>query len=112
MSVLLEHRDSRLAADAGRLAVSGEVDFAGAAAMAEAGSQWLAEQPAGSEVVFDLQGVGRVSSAALSVLLEWMRQARDAEVTVSAVYLSASLRRLTRVAELDTLLPLDDADAA
>ncbi|MDW7748981.1 MAG: anti-sigma factor antagonist, partial [Halomonas sp.] len=60
MSVLLEQRSSCLASDDGGLAVTGEVGFEVASAMAEAGSAWLADRPAGSEVVFDLSGVGRV----------------------------------------------------
>mgnify|MGYP000305918203 CR=1 FL=1 len=112
MSLLLEQGRSRLEADDRQLLVTGVVSFAEASAMAEAGRVWLADQPADSEVAFDLRGVGRVSSAALSVLLEWTRQARDAGVNVSAVYLSAPLERLTRVAELDTLLPLAESDVA
>lgn len=112
MSVLLEQRSSCLEADGGQLAVTGEVGFEVAAAMAVAGSAWLAGRPSGSEVVFDLSGVGRVSSAALSVLLEWTRQAREAGVEVAAVRLSAPLERLTRVAGLDTLLPLAEPVAA
>ncbi|WP_280546679.1 MULTISPECIES: STAS domain-containing protein [unclassified Halomonas] len=106
MSVLLEHNGARLEAGDAVLTVTGEVGFEGASAMAEAGSAWLAERSAGSEVAFDLSGVGRVSSAALSVLLEWTRQARDAGVEVSTVRLSVPLERLTRVAGLDTLLPV------
>lgn len=112
MSVLLERHGSRLEADEWRLAVTGEVGFEVATAMAEAGRDWLAARPAGSEVSFDLSGVGRVSSAALSVLLEWTRRARQADVRVACVCLSPPLERLTRVAGLDTLLPLGAAEAA
>ncbi|MBB3183519.1 phospholipid transport system transporter-binding protein [Halomonas fontilapidosi] len=112
MSVLLEQHSSSLEVDGSCLAVTGEVGFEGASAMAGAGSAWLAEQPSGTEVVFDLSGVGRVSSAALSVLLEWTRQARDAGVEVAAVRLSVPLERLTRVAGLDTLLPLAEPATA
>lgn len=108
MSMLLQQGSSCLTAEDGGLAVTGEVGFEVASAMAEAGSAWLAGRSAGSEVVFDLSGVGRVSSAALSVLLEWTRQARDAGVEVAAVRLSPPLERLTRVAGLDTLLPLTE----
>jgi phospholipid transport system transporter-binding protein len=111
MSVLLEQRHSCLEADDRRLAVTGEVGFEVASAMAEAGSDWLADRPSGSDVVFDLSGVGRVSSAALSVLLEWTRRARQAGVTVECICLSPALDRLTRVAGLDTLLPLGDPRA-
>lgn len=112
MSVLLEHNGARLEVDDAVLAVTGEVGFDSAAAMARAGSAWLAAREAGGRVVFDLSGVGRISSAALSVLLEWTRQARDAGLEVAAVRLSAPLQRLTRVAGLDTLLPLAEPVAA
>ncbi|MEQ6918351.1 STAS domain-containing protein [Halomonas aquatica] len=106
MSVLLDQRHSSLNADDGRLAVTGEVGFEVASAMAEAGGDWLVAQPSGSDVVFDLIGVDRVSSAALSVLLEWTRRAREAGLRVERVCLSPALDSLTRVAGLDTLLPL------
>lgn len=109
MNVLFDRQGTRLEADNGNLAVSGEVDFDVAAALASAGREWLAEQPAGGRVRFDLQGVGRVSSAALSVLLDWTRGARRAGLDVSAVSLSAPLARLTAVASLDDLLPLESA---
>ncbi|MDT8880377.1 STAS domain-containing protein [Halomonas saccharevitans] len=112
MSELFERHGSRLEADDRRLAVTGEVGFGVASALAEAGRDWLAARPAGSEVTFDLSGVGRVSSAALSVLLEWTRRAREAGVHVACVRLSPPLARLTRVAGLDTLLPLGAAEAA
>ncbi|MFW3614302.1 STAS domain-containing protein [Billgrantia antri] len=106
MSRLLERAGVRLEAGPEGLAVSGDVDFGIAAPLAEAGSDWLAEQSAGARVVLDLEGVEQVSSAALSVLLEWARQARAADVEIRQVRLSAPLARLTRVAGLDELLPL------
>lgn len=112
MSVLLERHGSRLEADGRRLSVTGEVGFGEASALAQAGRDWLAARPAGSEVTFDLSGVGRVSSAALSVLLEWTRRAHRADVEVACVRLSPPLARLTRVAGLDTLLPLGRVEPA
>ncbi|QOR39396.1 STAS domain-containing protein [Billgrantia diversa] len=106
MSRLLERGGVRLESGPQGLAVSGDVDFDIAALLAEAGSTWLIEQPSGSGVVLDLGGVEQVSSAALSVLLEWTRQARMADVEILHVRLSAPLVRLTQVAGLDELLPL------
>ncbi|XKE46716.1 STAS domain-containing protein [Halomonas organivorans] len=107
MSVLLENGTNRLEAVDGALVVSGEVDFDGAAAMAAAGRSWLASRSSGERVTFDLSGVGRVSSAAISVLLEWTRQTRAQGVELEQVRLSTPLARLTRVAGLDTLLPVE-----
>lgn len=107
MSVLLENGANRLEAAGDVLVVSGEVDFDGAAAIAGAGRRWLAGLAPGSRVIFDLGGVGRVSSAAISVLLEWTRQSRARGLELEAVRLSAPLARLTRVVGLDTLLPVE-----
>lgn len=109
MSPLLDRRGARLEETGEGLSVSGEVDFDVAALLAGAGGEWLDEQPADARVVFDLREVAGVSSAALSVLLEWTRHARAAGVEVSGVRLSSALLRLTRLAGLDRLLPLDEA---
>jgi phospholipid transport system transporter-binding protein len=106
MSRLLERSGVLLEAGPQGLAVSGDVDFVIAASLAEAGSAWLVEQPAGTRIVLDLSGVERVSSAAVSVLLEWTRQGRSVDVEIDKVRLSAPLARLTRVVGLDELLPL------
>ncbi|MGQ4880342.1 STAS domain-containing protein [Billgrantia sp. LNSP4103-1] len=108
MSRLLERAGVLLEAAPEGLAVSGNVDFEIAASLAEAGTAWLAEQPVGSRVALDLSGVERVSSAAVSVLLEWTRQGRSAGVEIREVRLSRPLARLTRVVGLDDLLPLAD----
>ncbi|KAA0014239.1 STAS domain-containing protein [Billgrantia pellis] len=103
---LLERGGVQLSAAPEGLAVRGNVDFEVAAALAEAGAEWLATRPAGTHILLDLHGVERVSSAALSVLLEWTRRSRAADVTIREVRLSLPLERLTRVAGLDDLLPL------
>ncbi|APX93652.1 anti-anti-sigma factor [Halomonas sp. 1513] len=110
MSCLLEESGVRLDAEASRLAVSGDVDFEVAAALAASGGAWLSKQPAATRLVLDLSGVERVSSAALSVLLEWIRRAEAAGLVIDSVTLSAPLARLTRMAGLDSLLP--EASAA
>lgn len=106
MTLLLDRQGARLTVDDAGLAVTGEVDFDVAAILAASGNEWLSSQPAGAHVHFDLQGVNRVSSAALSVMLEWTRVARAAGLRVSGVDLSPPLARLTAVAGLDALLPL------
>ncbi|MBD3897374.1 STAS domain-containing protein [Halomonas sp. ML-15] len=110
MTRLFEEGDVRLDVEGARLAVGGDVDFEVAAGLAASGSAWLAQQPAATRLVLDLSGVDRVSSAALSVLLEWTRCAEAAGLVIDSVTLSAPLARLTRMAGLDTLLP--DATAA
>ncbi|MFY0992378.1 STAS domain-containing protein [Halomonas sp. C05BenzN] len=109
MSVLLDQAGVHLSAGPEGLAVSGVVGFDVAAVLAATGREWLAAQAAGTAVDFDLCGVEGVSSAALSVLLEWARCARQAGLEVRAVRLSAPLTRLTRLAGLDRLMPLAEA---
>ncbi|TFH88064.1 anti-sigma factor antagonist [Billgrantia azerbaijanica] len=106
MSRLLDWDGVCLEAGAEGLTVSGNVDFEVAARLAECGSTWLAGQSADAPVTLDLTGVDRVSSAALSVLLEWTRRARATGITIRQVRLSAALARLTHVAGLDALLPV------
>ncbi|ERS89118.1 MULTISPECIES: STAS domain-containing protein [unclassified Halomonas] len=111
MSDLLALDGLRLEAGDACLVVVGEVGFEHAAALAEAGSRWLAGRAAGEGVGFDLTGVAGVSSAALSVLLEWARAARRAGLTLEGVRLPAPLLRLTELAGLDRLLPVVPGDA-
>ena len=108
MTPLLESGPLALKAGAHGLVVQGVVDFDTAAALARAGSAWMREQPGGSRVVLDLTGIEHISSAALSVLLEWLRQARSVNVVIQNVELSTPLARLTAVAGLDALLPAGD----
>jgi phospholipid transport system transporter-binding protein len=111
MTRLLERAGVRLDAGDAELRVGGQVGFEVAAALAETGRDWLAEQPAGTRVTFDLAGVEDVSSAALSVLLEWTRAARAAGLKLQPVRLSPALRRLTDLAGLERLLPFEDVAA-
>ncbi|EWG99553.1 STAS domain-containing protein [Halomonas sp. BC04] len=112
MSLLLDRGGVRLEASPARLAVTGNVDFDMAAQLAEAGSAWLAEQPSGSRMELDLSGVEQVSSAALSVLLEWTRRSRAAGIQIDSVRLSKPLLRLTGVAGLNALLPVAEAPSS
>ncbi|SDL59380.1 phospholipid transport system transporter-binding protein [Modicisalibacter muralis] len=107
MKVLLDLDGVHLEVDGSVLAASGEADFDAAAALAASGCEWLREQPVGSAVCFDLCGVNRASSAALSVMLEWLRCVRDQRLEVEAVRLSPPLARLTAMAGLDRLLSLE-----
>nr|WP_239031427.1 MULTISPECIES: STAS domain-containing protein [unclassified Modicisalibacter] len=87
------------------MAASGDADFEVAAALAARGCEWLETRPSGSAVCFDLCGVSRVSSAAISVVLEWLRCARRQQLEVTTVRLSVPLARLTDMAGLDLLFP-------
>ncbi|MDW5378638.1 STAS domain-containing protein [Halomonas sp. HP20-15] len=113
MSVLLDHDGARLVVQDQALIASGEADFDVAASLAESGCEWLDTQPSGSVVHFDLSGVDRASSAAISVMLEWLRCARKRGLEVESVKLSEPLVRVTSLAGIDLLLPshLEAAEA-
>lgn len=102
----------RLEVNGNVLVASGEAGFDVAAYLAEKGCEWLVQQPSGSDVGFDLSGIDQASSAALSVMLEWLRCARRQNLVVSHIRLSSPLSRLTAMAGLDRLLPEERAETA
>ena len=111
MTPLLAHASVTLRSDGSALHVQGQVGFEAAAALAEAGRDWLARQPAGSRISFDFSGVADVSSVALSVLLEWARAASGAGLELLTVSLSPALWRLADLAGFERLLPVTSAAA-
>lgn len=111
MTTLLDG-DARLEADGNVLCVLGEADFTVAATLAATGCEWLHRQAEGSRIRFDLSRVDQASSAALSVMLEWLRCARRRQLMVESVRLSSPLSRLTAMAGLDRLLPQDIVEPA
>lgn len=104
MSALLDG-DARLEASGNVLSASGDAGFDVAATLASTGCAWLRQQAQGSHVCFDLSQVEPATSAALSVVLEWLRCARRQRLVVEGVSLSPALSRLTAMAGLDPLLP-------
>ncbi|MFZ5757860.1 MAG: STAS domain-containing protein [Pseudomonadota bacterium] len=61
----------------GRIAVTGDLLFAGAVAACDAGRALVAAAP-GSTVEVSLAGLGRINSVTAVVLVEWQRAARAA----------------------------------
>ncbi|MGC3872045.1 STAS domain-containing protein [Halomonas sp. GXIMD04776] len=104
MTLLLDS-DARLEVTNAVLTASGEANFDVATALAASGCEWLNQQAEGSAVAFDLRQVDQASSAVLSVMLEWLRCARDKALVVESVRLSPPLSRVTAMAGLDHLLP-------
>jgi phospholipid transport system transporter-binding protein len=111
MTILLQGA-ARLEVSGNMLVAGGEAGFDVAAALAEKGCEWLMQQSSGGHVGFDLSGVDQASSAALSVMLEWLRCANRRQLTVVEVRLSVPLSRLTAMAGLDQLLPEAYAETA
>lgn len=57
------------------------------------------------QLCFDLQAVTEVDSAALALLVEWLRLGERHGVTVRFAHLPDALRSLAQVSELDQLEP-------
>lgn len=83
-------------------AVAGELTYATAAKVRTAGRAVIAP---GATVTFDLAGVTRVDSAALALVVDWLRAGAEAGVQVRLRSVPAALRDLARVCDADELLP-------
>lgn len=102
MTTLFSQQGVSLTAQDKALEVSGSLSEGAAAALADAGEHWL-EHSGQSALTLDFRGVDRASSAAISVLLQWLRACRRRQLTVEQVLLSEPLRRLSSLTELDDL---------
>ena len=83
-----------------RCTLQGPVNMANVESLLEEG----ARQMAGAQVTVDLAGVTEVDSSALSLLLEWRRQALRANRTVRYVNLPANLKSLAELYGVTELL--------
>jgi len=85
----------------GRLAASGELDFATAAAALHAG---LALIGTGRALAVDLAGITSGDSAGLAVLVEWMSAARARGGSVRYEAVPDQILAIARISDLDELL--------
>lgn len=85
----------------GRLAASGVLEFATAAAALRAG---LALIGAGRAWTVDLSGVTSGDSAGLAVLVEWISAARARGASVRYESVPAQIRAIARISDLEELL--------
>ena len=83
-----------------RCALQGPVNMANVESLLEEGSR----QIAGAQVTVDLAGVTEVDSSALSLLLEWQRQALRAGRSVRYLNVPANLRSLAALYGVTELL--------
>ena len=88
--------------DGARLSLSGPLTLASVAALVDDGR----ERFAAADRVLDLAGVARVDSAALALLLSWVRAARAAGRQISIVNAPQALVSLASLYDVDTILPL------
>lgn len=96
-----EAAEVRLDAANGDCFVTGALDFANVPSLPLA-------VPGDGEVAVDLSGVGRVDSAGVALLLEWVREARAHGRALVFRGMPAQLLAIARVSGVDTILPLDD----
>lgn len=82
--------------------VSGPVTIDNVTSVIEAGRQAFA----GSDAVVDLSGLENVDSAAISMMLEWMRDAAGGGRRVRFANLPENLRTLAKVYGVLDVLPL------
>ena len=111
MSILFSRQGVQLEQRGDTLWVSGDIDATTAASVAAAGNQWLADT-ASRELNISFEEVGKASSAALSILLQWVRTCRQHEIALLSVVLSPPLGRLADLAELDELVSFSASSAA
>jgi phospholipid transport system transporter-binding protein len=85
----------------GRLAASGELDFATATAALGSGLDLLA---AGEDWTIDLSGVTAGDSAGLAVLIEWLSAVRARGARLRYVGVPAQILAIARISDLEDLL--------
>jgi phospholipid transport system transporter-binding protein len=84
----------------GRCALQGPVTIANVQSLLDEG----ARQIAGPQVTIDLAGVAEVDSTAVSLLLEWRRQATGANRVLRYINLPANLKSLAELYGVTELL--------
>lgn len=97
---------SRLDLDSGRLVVRGEMGFASVMPLLEQTRQLFAQ---GSGVLeIDLAEVGRVDSAGLALMIEWMRMARQQGRELYFLHMPSQLQAIAGASDLDGILPVKE----
>ena len=78
----------------GRFAVSGPVGFDNAAALLQQSEPWFADA---RSIEVDLQRVTKVDSAALALLIEWQRRARQHDQDICFTGMPPRLQALAQL---------------
>lgn len=90
----------------GVLRVSGELTFVTVNNLLEQSRPML--QGAQGWLVMELAGVGRVDSAGLALLIQWMRMARERSVDILFRHVPEQLLAIAHASDLDAVLPLEE----
>ncbi|MCK5893773.1 MAG: STAS domain-containing protein [Endozoicomonadaceae bacterium] len=89
----------------GRLALCGSVDVDTVAELEQSGLDKINRQSS-AEWMVDLSAVTRADSAALAMMLSWMRSAEEKKVKLMFTGLPDELQALAGVCGVDVLLPI------
>lgn len=89
----------------GAVRISGELDAQSVPCRLRGSENWFT---AGHETAIDLSGVARADSAGVALLLEWMRQARAQQATLTFHNAPAQMRAIIDFCALKDVIPLVD----
>jgi phospholipid transport system transporter-binding protein len=89
----------------GRFALAGELGYGTVTRLLAAGEQAFAPH---RSVVVDMAGVTRCDSAAVALLLEWVRGARARGATLAFRNLPGSIHAIASISDVEQLLPRAD----
>jgi phospholipid transport system transporter-binding protein len=81
--------------------LTGCLDFASVSPLLQQGYDWLGS---GAQVQVDLSGVSHCNSAAIGLLLEWLRQARLRKTGIRFRNIPKALLEIARVSDIQDLL--------
>ncbi|MFO7594432.1 MAG: STAS domain-containing protein [Pseudomonadota bacterium] len=91
--------------ESGVLQVSGDLTFATVSAILKHSRPLLAS--VNDRVVMELADVGRVDSAGLALLVQWMRMAREQKVKICFRHVPEQLLAIAHASDLDHIIPLE-----
>lgn len=89
--------------DVGEFELSGDLSFQTVPALSGRIHQLLANK---SHLVVKLTGVQRSDSAGVALLVDWLRQAQQHDVTLQFTDMPAQMHSIAAVSGLDEILPL------
>lgn len=93
----------------GRLAVRGELDSATVTSVLERGRRAVAAAT-GDHLVLDLAAVTKSDSAGLALLLDWLRAARERDLSVQVEGVPGQLAEIARLGGVGSLLGIEETD--
>ncbi len=88
----------------GRFALEGNISKTSVPELVESGWDMLSQSKSGGALVVDLSRVSRADSAALAMLLEWMRRAQQRSIRLRFEHFPKDLVGLASVCGVDQIL--------